>query len=77
MANIKPTTFTAQEAADYIGISYWLVLEMAKKHEIPVISCGSRKLFRKEAIDKWMDEKEKQSMLEDHENMPGVLRKIY
>ncbi|MFL0196964.1 excisionase family DNA-binding protein [Clostridium sp. WILCCON 0269] len=71
-------TMKAKDAAKYIGISYWLILEMAKRHEIPYISCGRKKLFRKESLDKWMEEKEKASTaVEDRDNSYGTLRKIY
>lgn len=71
----KPVTLTAKEAAEYLGISYWLILEMTKKKEIPFIACGSRKLFRKEALDSWMAEKEKMSVAQ--EDTYGTIRKIY
>lgn len=75
---IKPITMTAQEAAKYLGISYWLILEMTKQNKIPFIACGSRKLFRKAALDKWMEEQEKKtSTVENTENQYGKLRKIY
>lgn len=79
MDMIKPVTLTAREAAQYIGISYWLLLEMVKKHEIPHIECGSRKLFRKAALDQWMDQQEKKTIdTQVQENSEyGKLRKIY
>lgn len=80
LQNIRPITMTAQEAANYLGISYWLILEMTKKHQIPFIACGARKLFRKTALDNWMDDQEKQSTKKTDDNMNnqyGKLRKIY
>lgn len=75
---VRPITMTAQEAAKYLGISYWLILEMTKQNKIPFIACGSRKLFRKAALDKWMEEQEKKtSTVENTENQYGKLRKIY
>lgn len=64
---------TANEAAKYIGISYWLLLDMAKKNEIPVIRCGRRKLFRKETLDRWMSNQETQVSESDNY---GKLRRI-
>lgn len=52
---------TAKEAAQYLGISYWLLLEMTKRHEIPFISAGSRKLFRRETLELWLENREKLS----------------
>ena len=70
---IKPVTMTVEETALYIGILYWLLLDMAKRNEIPVIRCGRRKLFRKETIDKWMTNQE--TLIIESDNY-GQLRKI-
>lgn len=67
-------TMTANEAAQYIGISYWKLLDMVKKHEVPYIACGSRKLFRKEALDRWMEEQEKKAL---EKPIQQGIRKIY
>lgn len=75
MTNNKPATLTAKETAEYLGISYWLLLEMTKRKEVPFIACGSRKLFRKEALDSWMTEKEKISVAQ--EPTYGTIRRIY
>ncbi len=56
------STLTAKEAAKYLGISYWKVLEMAKRGEIPHIRAGSRVLFRRESLDQWMLEQEQASV---------------
>lgn len=76
---IKPITMTANEAAQYVGISYWLILEMTKQNKIPFIACGSRKLFRKAALDKWMEDSEACSVttpVVDSTTAYGKLRKI-
>lgn len=75
-------TITAKEAANYLGISYWLLLEMVKKNLIPCIELGignkKRKLFRVETLDKWIDEQELISVKQDtQESEYGKLRKIY
>jgi len=67
-------TMTANEAAQYLGISYWKLLDMAKKHEVPYIACGSRKLFRKEALDRWMEEQEKKAL---EKPIQRGIRKVY
>lgn len=79
--DIKPVTMTAQDAAKYIGISYWLILEMTKQNKIPFVPCGSRKLFRKAALDKWLEEMETNALIEADEKEVtnkgyGALRKI-
>lgn len=77
--NIR-TTLTAKEAAEYIGISYWGILELAKKKQIPHSIVGGRKLFRKDTLDKWFEDLEKQSTkneADDTVNEYGKLRKIF
>lgn len=68
-------TITAKEAAKYIGISYWLVLDMAKKNLIPCIHAGDRVLFRKETLDRWMENQETQSIQPINSGY-GNIRKI-
>lgn len=60
--NNKTVTMKAKEAAEYVGISYWLLLELTKKRELPFIAAGGRKLFRKESLDLWMANREVQSV---------------
>jgi len=78
---IKPVTMKAEDAAKYLGVSYWLILEMVKQNKIPYIACGNRKLFRKAALDKWIEDMEKSSIIKpvtdnDPNNQYGKLRKI-
>ncbi|MFZ7120722.1 MAG: helix-turn-helix domain-containing protein [Eubacteriaceae bacterium] len=54
-------TLDGKELAEYLGVSYWKVMEMARRGQIPCIKIGDRKLFRKETIDKWMDQQEEES----------------
>lgn len=71
---MKPVTFTAKEAAEYIGISYYTILELARKRQIPHTPVGRRKLFRKETLDKWMTDQEKLS--QELESNFGI-RRVY
>lgn len=77
---IAPVTMTAQDAAKYLGISYWLILEMVKQNKIPFIPLGSKRLFRKVALDKWIEEMETKSVETTTDsqisNEYGKLRKI-
>lgn len=78
---IKPVTMKAEDAAKYLGVSYWLILEMVKQSKIPYIACGNRKLFRKAALDKWIEDMEASSIMKaakgnDSNNQYGKLRKI-
>lgn len=55
-------TLTAKEAAEYLGISYWLILELVKRKEIGCVKVGrSRILFRRQSLDDWMTAQESQS----------------
>lgn len=54
---------TAKDAADYLGCSYWLLLELVKRQEIPYIKMGNRKLFRKETLDLWLNNRESTSII--------------
>ena len=78
MDEIRPVTMSAKEVAKYLGISYWLILEMAKRREIPCVHAGARVLFRKETIDNWIQNQEIQSvqpaLIEESEY--GKIRKV-
>ncbi|EKD55767.1 MAG: DNA binding protein [uncultured bacterium] len=56
--NDNKLTIDAKQAANYIGISYWSILEMCKRGEIPYIPVGSRKLFRMESLTAWLASRE-------------------
>lgn len=56
---IQKATLSSREAAEYLGISYWLILEMVKRKEINPIQCGRRYLFRQAGLDEWMAKQEK------------------
>lgn len=79
MNSLGPITMTMEEASIYIGISYEKLRLMANSGEVPCISCGRRKLFRKATLDQWMDEQEKKAVepIVNEDNQYGKLRKIY
>lgn len=47
---------SAKETANYLRISYWLVLELVKRGQIPCSHFGNRIIFRKEALDKYIEQ---------------------
>ncbi len=55
------STLTAKEAADYIGVSYWSLLEECKRGLVPHLRFHRRVLFRKESLDQWLLQKEVES----------------
>ena len=67
----------AVEAAEYLKVSYWTLLEKAKKGVIPCVKVGRRVLFSQEGLDGWIEEKEWQSINRDVKGADyGKLRKI-
>ncbi|QNU66941.1 excisionase family DNA-binding protein [Ruminiclostridium herbifermentans] len=59
--NNYPVLWNAKTTAEYLGISYWSLTELARKKKIPFVPIGDRPHFRKEAIDQWVIEQEKAS----------------
>jgi excisionase family DNA binding protein len=65
----------AQEAADYLKISYWTLLEKARKGLVPHVRIGRRVIFSQEGLDQWMADQEAQSIYKEDRRY-GVLRKM-
>ena len=63
---IHRTTLTAKEAAEYLGISYWLITQLVRRKQIPCSRVGMRILFREEALDIYLSKKENDSLLESN-----------
>lgn len=61
---VRRVTLNAQEAADFLGISYWLLLELIKRGKIKPIRAGGRYLFRETGLIAWMEAQE-QGVVED------------
>ena len=59
---IKRTTLTMKEAAEYLGISYWLVNQLVRKKQIPYCKVGGKYLFRVQALDEYLENMEQQSI---------------
>lgn len=59
---VKRITLTMREAADYLGISYWLINQLVKKKQIPYSKVGSKFLFRVKALGEYLCEKERASV---------------
>jgi len=47
-------TMQTKPAAEYLGLSYWKLLELVKAGKVPHIRVGGRILFRRESLDKWL-----------------------
>lgn len=63
---IQRTTLTAKEAAEYLGISYWLITQLVRRKQIPCSRVGKRILFRKEVLDIYLSNKENDSLKESY-----------
>lgn len=44
------------EAADYLGISYWLIRKLVREKKIPHYKIESKTLFTKEILDKYIQD---------------------
>ena len=62
LAKVERTTLTMKETAEYLGISYWLVNQLVRKKQIPCARVGGRVLFRVQALDEYLKEKEENSL---------------
>lgn len=62
LEKVTRTTLTMKETAEYLRVSYWLVTQLVKRKQIPCSRVGGKVLFRKEALDKYLNEKEKASI---------------
>ena len=62
LEKIIRTTLTMKETAEYLGVSYWLVTQLVKRKQIPCSRVGGKVLFRKEALDSYLKQKEDASI---------------
>ena len=58
LPKVERTTLTMKETAEYLGISYWLVNQLVRRKQIPCARVGGRVLFRVQALDEYLKEKE-------------------
>ena len=62
LPKVERTTLTMKETAEYLEISYWLVNQLVRRKQIPCARVGGRVLFRVQALDKYLKEKEENSL---------------
>lgn len=62
MSDEKKEVITAKEAAKYLNISYWLITKLAKEKKIPHVRLGGKLIFRLSTLNKYLEEKEKESV---------------
>ncbi|MGN1311041.1 MAG: helix-turn-helix domain-containing protein [Clostridia bacterium] len=59
---VQRTTLTMKEAAEYLGISYWLINQLVRRKEIPCSKVGGKFLFRVQVLDEYLSTKEEESV---------------
>lgn len=62
LQKIQRTTLTMKEAGEYLGISYWLINQLVRRKQIPCSKIGGKFLFRVQALDEYLTNKEQESM---------------
>lgn len=62
LQKVKRTTLTMKEAAEYLGISYWLINQLVRRKEIPCSKVGGKFLFRVQVLDEYLNNKEHESV---------------
>ena len=62
LPKVERTTLTMKETAEYLGISYWLVNQLVRRKQIPCARVGGRVLFRVQALNEYLREKEENSI---------------
>lgn len=61
-SQIKRTTLTMKEAAEYLGVSYWLINQLVRKKQIPYCKVGGKYLFRVQALEGYLANMEQESI---------------
>ena len=62
LQKVQRTTLTMKEASEYLGISYWLINQLVRKKQIPYCKVGGKYLFRVQALDEYLKNKEQESL---------------
>ena len=62
LQKVQRTTLTMKEAAEYLGISYWLINQLVRQKQIPCSKVGGKYLFRVQVLDEYLNEKEQDSV---------------
>lgn len=54
-SSISPRLLSQQEAALYLGISYWTVRDLVFRRELPFVKIGRRVLVDRTDLDDYLD----------------------
>jgi len=56
------TTMTAEETANYLGVSIDTIYRMVRQKQIPHIRVRKRILFRADSLNAWMSKQENEAI---------------
>lgn len=62
LQKVQRTTLTMKEAAEYLGVSYWLINQLVRRKEVPCSKVGGKFLFRVQILDEYLRNKEQESV---------------
>ena len=62
LQKVQRTTLTMKEAAEYLGISYWLINQLVRQKQIPCSKVVGKYLFRVQVLDEYLNKKEQDSV---------------
>ena len=62
LQKVQRTTLTMKEAAEYLGISYWLINQLVRQKQILCSKFGGKYLFRVQVLDEYLNKKEQDSV---------------
>ena len=51
----EPRLLSQQEAASYLGVSYWTVRDLVFRHDLPHVKIGRRILVDRMDLDAYLD----------------------
>ena len=63
LQKVQRTTLTMKEAAEYLGVSYWLINQLVRRKQIPCSKVGGKYLFRVQVLDEYLNKKEQDSVI--------------
>ena len=64
---VQTDIMDGHEMAQYLKISYWVLMRLARESQIPSFRCGGKVLFRKHTIDKFIEDQENNCCRTDQE----------
>lgn len=55
-------TIKIKQAADYLGLSDYMIRKLCRAKQLPHIKAGGVYLFRTHSLDEWMNKQEQKSL---------------